>query len=51
MEQQFKDEVDQLSRLAERADADEIPEEMNIPDELGRRKDRLVVIAEAMATM
>lgn len=51
MEQQFKDEVEKLTRLAEQADADEILEEMNIPDELGRRKDRLVVIAEAMATM
>ncbi|GAB6194611.1 hypothetical protein [Desulfocastanea catecholica] len=51
LEQQFKDEVEELTRLAEQADADEIREEMNISDELGRRKDRLAAVDEAKAKM
>jgi transposase len=47
LEQQLKAEVDELIRLAEQADSEEIPEGMDIPEELGRRKDRLEAIAQA----
>lgn len=40
-------EVDELLCLAETADADNIPDGMNIPEELTRRQDRLAAIAEA----
>jgi transposase len=47
LEQQLKSEVDQLIHLAEKADSEEIPEGMDIPEELSRRNDRLAVIADA----
>ncbi len=47
LEQQLQDEVKELLRLAEQADAEEIPAEMDIPEELCRRKDRLKAIAQA----
>jgi transposase len=47
LEQQLKAEVDKLIRLAEQADSEEIPEGMDIPDELCRRQDRLDAIAQA----
>lgn len=47
LEQQLKAEVDELIRLAEQADAEEIPEGMDIPEELCRRQDRLEAIAQA----
>lgn len=47
LEEQLKDEVKQLLLLAEEADQSALPEEMDIPEELKRRKDRLVVIEQA----
>lgn len=47
LEEQLQSEVDELMSLAEQADADTIPDGMNIPDELSRRRDRLAAIAEA----
>jgi len=47
LQEQLQAEVDELLRLAETADADNIPDGMNIPEELARRQDRLSAIAEA----
>lgn len=47
LEEQLQSEVDELMRLAEKADSDEIPDGMDIPEELSRRQDRLSAIAEA----
>src|SRR5271163_1188743 len=47
IEKQLKKEVQQLLRLAERADARDIPDGMSIPEELERRELRLAAIAEA----
>ncbi len=47
LEKQIQTEVDELMRLAQEADSSEIPDEMNIPQELLRRQDRLEAIAEA----
>ena len=47
LEKQLQAEVDELMRLAQKADSSEIPDEMNIPQELLRRQDRLEAIAEA----
>jgi transposase len=47
IEQQLLAEVDELMRLAEQADSEEIPEGMDIPEELARRRDRLDAIAQA----
>lgn len=49
LEQQLRDEVEELIRLAEQADSAEIPDGMDIPEELSRRQDRLQAIAEAKA--
>jgi transposase len=49
LEQQLRDEVEELIRLAEQADSAEIPDGMDIPEELSRRQDRLHAIAEAKA--
>ena len=49
IEKQLKREVKQLLRLAERADAQAIPDGMSIPQELARRESRLAAIAEAKA--
>ena len=49
IEKQLKKEVQQLLRLAERADAKDIPDGMSIPEELERREVRLAAIAEAKA--
>jgi transposase len=49
IEKQLKREVKQLLRLAERADAQDIPDGMSIPEELERRELRLAAIAEAKA--
>jgi transposase len=45
--QQLQAEVKELLRLAEQADAEELPDEMDIPEELCRRIDRLEAIAQA----
>lgn len=46
LEEQLRKEVEQLMKMAEEADA-EIPEGMNIPDELLRREERLKAIGKA----
>jgi transposase len=51
LEQQLKAEVKELLRLAEQADSEEIPDEIDIPEELCRRQDRLDAIAQAKATI
>lgn len=47
LEQQLQNEVQELMRLAKKADSEETSDGMNIPEELSRRQDRLAVIAEA----
>jgi len=47
LEARFKQEVDTLMKLAEAADNTPLPEDMDVPKELKRRQDRLVVIAKA----
>lgn len=47
LEEQLKAEVDELLELANQADTIKIPDGMNVPEEITRRKDRLVAIAEA----
>lgn len=49
IEKQLRKEVQQLLKLAERADAKDIPDGMSIPEELERREVRLAAIAEAKA--
>ena len=49
LEAQLKQEVEELLRLAEEADQGSLPEEMDIPEELQRREQRLLAIAEAKA--
>lgn len=49
IEKQLKREVKQLLRLAEQADAADLPDGMSIPEELERRATRLAAIAEAKA--
>ena len=51
IEKQLKREVSQLLRLAEQADAAQIPDGMSIPQELERRELRLAAIAEAKAKL
>ena len=47
LEKQLKREVRQLLKLAEQADAADIPDGMSIPEELERREARLAAIGEA----
>jgi len=47
LEKQLKAEVEELIRLAEQADSENVPEGMDIPKELFRRQNRLKIIAEA----
>ena len=47
LEKQLKDEIEELMRLAEEADAVESLNEVNIPEELSRRKDRISAITRA----
>jgi transposase len=47
LEKQLKREVQQLLKLAEQADAADLPDGMSIPEELERRETRLAAIAEA----
>ena len=49
IEKQLKREVQQLLKLAERADAQDLPDGMSIPEELERREVRLAAIAQAKA--
>jgi len=47
LEQQVKDEIDNLIKMAEDSDANEKAPELNIPEELKRREDRLAKIVQA----
>lgn len=47
IEEQLKSEVNDLMELAQKADAEDIPDGMDIPEELSRRQDRLAAIAKA----
>lgn len=47
LEKQLQAEVQELMRLAEKADSETIPDGMDIPEELSRRQVRLAAIAEA----
>jgi transposase len=47
LEKQLKREVQQLLKIAEQADAADLPDGMSIPEELERREARLAAIAEA----
>lgn len=47
IEQQLQAEVQELMRLAEKADSEPTPDGMDIPEEISRRQDRLAAIAEA----
>lgn len=47
LERQLREEVAELMRLAEQADTEALPEQMDIPEELERREKRLEVIAAA----
>lgn len=49
LEAQLQTEVTELLRLAEEADQSSLPEDMDIPEELKRREQRLAKIAEAKA--
>lgn len=49
IEEQLRAEVQRLMELAEAADTADIPDGMNIPDELARREDRLAAMAKAKA--
>ncbi len=49
LEAQLQQEVEELMRLAEEADQGSLPEAMDIPEELQRREQRLLAIAEAKA--
>ncbi len=49
LEEQLKTEVAELLRQAEAADQADLPEGMNVPEELSRRTERLKAIAEAKA--
>lgn len=49
LEKTLRREVQQLLKLAERADAGEVPDGMSIPEELERREVRLAAIAAAKA--
>lgn len=49
IEAQLKAEVAELMALAEATDAADVPDGMSVPEELGRRADRLARIAEAKA--
>lgn len=47
LEKQLQKEVEELMRLAEQADNSELPETLNIPEELQRRESRLAAISRA----
>jgi len=49
LEKQLKGEIEELLRKAQRADKTDLPEGMNIPEELLRRQSRLEAIAAAKA--
>lgn len=51
IEAQLKTEVEQLMRLADEADQAELPDGMSVPEELQRRAERRVAIAQAKAAI
>lgn len=48
-EERLRTEIAELFRLAEDADASEVPDGMNLPEELARREERLKAIEDAKA--
>ena len=51
LELHLNNEVQELLALAEQADQGNVPEGMNVPDEIARREDQLKAIAQAKATI
>jgi transposase/IS5 family transposase len=51
LEQQLKQEVARLMAMAQAADTTEVPDGMDIPEELERRQERLKAISEAKAKL
>ncbi len=51
IEAQLKREVEELLKMAEQADAADLPDELSIPEELERRETRLAAIAGAKAEL
>ena len=51
LEQQLKEEVARLMAMAQAADTTEVPDGMDIPEELERRQQRLKAISEAKAKL
>lgn len=51
IEAQLKAEVQEMLELAEAADQRDLPDGVSLPDEIKRREDRLVAIAEAKAKL
>jgi transposase len=47
LERRIKNEIDRLLKMAEKADASDVPDGLSIPEELARREARLRAIAEA----
>jgi transposase len=51
LEEQLTEEVEELVAKAEEADAEDLPDETSVPDEIARREDRLEKIREAKQTI
>ncbi|WP_259048532.1 transposase [Salinibacter ruber] len=51
LEDQLMEEVEELMEKAEEADAEELPEETSVPEEIARREERLEKIREAKQTI
>jgi Transposase and inactivated derivatives len=51
LEEQLTEEVEELMEKAEEADAEDLPDETSVPDEIARREDRLEKIREAKQTI
>lgn len=47
LERRIKNEIERLLRMAEKADVQDLPDGMSVPEELARRETRLQAIAEA----
>lgn len=51
LEEQLTEEVEELMEKAEEADAEELPEDTSVPEEIARREERLERIREAKQTI
>jgi transposase len=51
LEQRLQTEVEELVRLGEKADAEELPEGLNLEAEIGMRQERLLNLAQARAVL